>query len=249
MMDVRRLNGHPELLGAETRAHKTQPGQNKQKLLAAVAAHPVVGAHCALKDCADLLEHVVAGQVAVGVVDVLEVIQIRQNNAQRHAVAARAVHLLVQPFNHDAVIPQAGQIVVFRILPHLLFGPQQFGLLALQVLGPALNRHLKLSLLFNQVMDAPLPHQHHNDAHQQYRGQPQRSALPPTRSDAKCNFADRGDLPAHSVQRFGLKAVRTGIESRVPYDLVPRFHPFRFEAQKAIADVDVARIPEADRVH
>jgi hypothetical protein len=52
-------------------------GQDDGELLAAVARHDVLAPDARLEHRGQLLEHVVAGQVAVGVVDLLEVSRCR----------------------------------------------------------------------------------------------------------------------------------------------------------------------------
>ncbi len=66
------------------------------ELLAAVAREHLVAPDALLDDARDLLEHVVAGEVAVHVVDLLEVVDVEHQEAQVARVAARAHELLVE---------------------------------------------------------------------------------------------------------------------------------------------------------
>ena len=138
---------------------------------------------------------------------------------------------------------------MFRILTHLFFRALQFGFLALQVFGAVVHRDLQPPLLFHQVMDAPLPHQHHNNADEQDQSQAQGPALPPAWSDAKRDLTHGRYGAAHAVHRLSLKAIRARIEARIANNLVSRLHPLRFQAQQAIADADLARIAKTDRFH
>ena len=57
-------------------------GKQDQELLSAIAAHGVVGPDVRLHSSRDFAKHGVAGQMSVGVIDGLEVIQVGDQNAE-----------------------------------------------------------------------------------------------------------------------------------------------------------------------
>ena len=102
-----------------------------------------------------------------GVVDTLEVIQVDQDDAQRRSVALRSVHFTAQPFDDDAVVPQAGQAIVLGKVAHLLAGTDQLGLFALEICGAPLHCVFKMLLLAHQLPDPFAPDVHKADQQKQ----------------------------------------------------------------------------------
>ena len=84
-------------------------GQQHDELVAAVAGDDVVVAQLAAHRLGDRAQDVVPGQVAVLVVDRLEVVEVEQQAGQRGAGAARAGDLLAHAQVQRAVVEQPGQ--------------------------------------------------------------------------------------------------------------------------------------------
>ena len=98
-------------------------GADDQELLAAPAARDVGQAHHVLDDACQIHQHLVAGLVAVAVVDPLEVVQIQQQQGQRGVVPIPQAHVSPDLFHQIAAVGQPGQFVGARQLVHLI---QQF---------------------------------------------------------------------------------------------------------------------------
>ena len=95
--------------------------QHQHELLAAVAADLVVAAEVADEVVGDGAEHLVAGLVAEGVVDGLEVVEIDHADAAGLAGAADPVALLLQPRQHGEARRDPGQRVgEAKQIPQLL---------------------------------------------------------------------------------------------------------------------------------
>ena len=77
--DVRRVLGMPQL------------GEDDRELVAADAGHRVVLADAVAEALRHLQQQLVAGRVAEGVVDGLEVIEVDEHHRQRLPAAARAI--------------------------------------------------------------------------------------------------------------------------------------------------------------
>src|SRR5262249_40504416 len=100
-------------------------GQDDQELLATVAADEVVGARRRRHAGGRLHQGGVAGRVAVGVVDELEVVEVGQHDAYGAALAAAAAQLALEDLEDGAVVPGAGERVAGGLPPHRLAGGDQ----------------------------------------------------------------------------------------------------------------------------
>ena len=91
-------------------------------------------------------EHRVAREMAVGVVDQFEVIQIGQHHADRTILAAAANQFALENIQNRGAIPNARQKILGRLLAQFLSGGHQ---LALQVddAGPGAQPHFQLVLI------------------------------------------------------------------------------------------------------
>ena len=84
--------------------------QNDQKLLSPISDQPIqvvtnTGLNCLGKGN----QHVIATQMTVQVVDLLEVIQIAQNNGERMAVSTCTGHFLLQGLGQKLPVVTPGQ--------------------------------------------------------------------------------------------------------------------------------------------
>ena len=96
---------------AACHASISSPGQQPGELLAADPRHHLALARAGPQAARHLAHHGVAGRVAVGVVDALEVVEVEQHQRQRGAGAQRAGGLLVQALLEGAVVRQLGERV------------------------------------------------------------------------------------------------------------------------------------------
>ena len=103
------------------RAGAVDLGQHDRELLAAVAREAVLAPD--LRACTvwrEVLEHVVAGQVAVAVVDLLEVVDVEHHQRQRPPVAVRARDLALERLEEVALVEDLRQAVDGRQAVDLL---------------------------------------------------------------------------------------------------------------------------------
>ena len=101
----------PAALGDGRRDRLVGAGKQEHELVAAVAGDLVVRAQLALQRAGDLAQQLVAGRVALGVVDALEVVEVQDHGAERMPVTARAGDLLADAQLHRAVVEDARQRV------------------------------------------------------------------------------------------------------------------------------------------
>ena len=95
-------------------------GQQHHELLAAVAGHDVHRALLPPEDRAQLPQHPVARQVAVGVVDLLEVVDVHHQAGELGVVAVGPLHFLHQLFRQGPPVEGLGQRVGLGQRLHLL---------------------------------------------------------------------------------------------------------------------------------
>ena len=89
---------------ASSSAPRVGVRQDQPELLAADAAGVVVARSCVQSRLAEPVQHGVALQVAVAVVDALEVVEVEQQQRDRIAVAVAAVELRAQVLVEVAVV-------------------------------------------------------------------------------------------------------------------------------------------------
>ena len=83
--------------------------QDDHELVAAVAAHRIRGARALRQQLGHQLEHAITHQVAVGVVDFLEVVGVDEQHAQRMLIALGVGDRARQRLVEVAAVVQAGQ--------------------------------------------------------------------------------------------------------------------------------------------
>ncbi len=111
------LEGPPHAVRhAEGRAG-VRLGEEHRKLLAAVAAGEIGAAHRGAEDLAEASNGGVAGGMAEGVVDLLEVVEVEEGDGDRRVVAAVPGPLLREPRLEIAPRGQSGELVRDRDLP------------------------------------------------------------------------------------------------------------------------------------
>ncbi len=99
--------GHP--LGIQRRLDL---GQQHHELIAAETAHRVAGAHRAPDPLRHRLEQLVAGIMAVAIVDLLEMVQVHEHQRQRLMLAAGKPQGLLQPVLQQQPVRQPGQRIM-----------------------------------------------------------------------------------------------------------------------------------------
>ena len=100
------------------------------KLLAAVPRHAIHRAHLAREETRDVLQHFVAGLMAVRVVDQFEMVEIRQHERERMLEPLAAAPLLVERALEFTAVDDAGEFVVGRELAQLREGLPEFARVA-----------------------------------------------------------------------------------------------------------------------
>ncbi len=106
-----RLRGGAQALGELHRAVGAGGRQRDRELVAADAIGAVAGALGRADGLGERLQALVAGLVAAGVVDRLEVVEVDQHERERRVGAADALELAREVFVERAVVAQAGERV------------------------------------------------------------------------------------------------------------------------------------------
>ena len=110
-LERRLLDELAHLVGEGERVGAVDLGQHDGELLAAVARQDVLAPDLALDDRRQLLEHVVAGEVAEAVVDRLEAIDVEQDQRQLATIALGARHFAVELLEEIAAVEHLRQTV------------------------------------------------------------------------------------------------------------------------------------------
>ena len=129
-----RLDGGADAVGDDLGAGAADVGQEDEELFAAVAGQDVARAQAAAHDLDEAHEHGVAAEVAVLVVDALEVVEVEQQRRQGRFGAARARDLLVADVEERAAVVDGGELVGHR-------QPLDLVLLALALQQQEAERH------------------------------------------------------------------------------------------------------------
>ena len=98
--------------------------QDQRELLAAVAAGDVFPARVALEERAHRAQQRVAGGVAEGVVELLEVVDVDHDDAERHLPPPRPPQLAVQRLLHVAAVEEPGQGIADGLVAKALLEAQ-----------------------------------------------------------------------------------------------------------------------------
>ncbi len=107
----------PQVLGDALRGFESAVLQQHTELVAPQAGQRVGGADAGLDDAGQLLEQPVAGLVAAGIVDHLELVEVEVQQHVAHAFAAAGgEQRLVEARLELAAVDQAGQRVVARLV-------------------------------------------------------------------------------------------------------------------------------------
>jgi hypothetical protein len=109
--DVELFAGGAKPLGQAAGAVARRFRAQHDELLAADAGQQLLRAEQALEAVRQRPQHGVAADVAVGVVDPLEVIDVEQDQRQRTRVAAGALELAIELFLEAAPVEDVGQAV------------------------------------------------------------------------------------------------------------------------------------------
>src|ERR1035437_868224 len=120
--------GGAHALGLAGGAGLIAAGKDDQKLLAAVTADGVVRTGDGLHAAGEFAQDGIAGEVAVGVVDGFEVIEVGQDEADGTVFAGAAGELALEDIEDRGAVPDAGEKILGGLLAQLLAGGNQFAL-------------------------------------------------------------------------------------------------------------------------
>src|SRR6266542_5543156 len=114
----KRRGGHPgtDALGQDVGPRLRRLVQDERELLSPVARTHIGFARAAPEDLRELRQHGVTVEVPVGVVDLLEMVEVDHQECDRVLVAARPLHLLQEPLGEGAAVWKLGQLVGERVL-------------------------------------------------------------------------------------------------------------------------------------
>ena len=116
-------------------------GEQNQELLAAVAPNGIVLANAILHAAGRLPKNRIASQMSVSIVDVLEVIQIHDHNAQGTGFALRTGQLAAQFTQDGTAVPQARERIPGGLLAQIF---PRFQQLRLQIHQPGTGPQAEL---------------------------------------------------------------------------------------------------------
>jgi len=123
---------HP--LGEGDRRVLRRTGQDQHELFATVPSDPVDLPRVVAEDLGELPQHLIAGLMAVRVVDALEHVEIAHHARERFIQAKRVLERLVQPFLEAPAVVDPGERVGARDAHELIVDRGQLGPLALDLL-------------------------------------------------------------------------------------------------------------------
>ena len=105
------MNGPAQLLGQLPRALCGGVAQHHEELFAAVAPHDILRANTAADHVHHTAQYLIAGQMAMRVVDVLEEVNVHHHHGQRLPRADGPAHIAVQCGDDGAAVGYARQFV------------------------------------------------------------------------------------------------------------------------------------------
>jgi hypothetical protein len=115
------LRALPGLLPVTARKHN-------QKFLATIPAYEIVGTNHLTYTLRNLFEDGVSGQVAIGIVDGLEVVQIKHQDANGLVGTGSTVDFSAEQIEHGCPVPDSSQHIVSRLKTKFLSGTDKIGL-------------------------------------------------------------------------------------------------------------------------
>jgi hypothetical protein len=118
-------DGGADALGTVLGLSAVAVGEEDEELLAAVASGDVVGAGGTGDAAADFAQDRVAGEVAVSIVDRLEVIDIEKKDAEAAVAAQGALAFFVKEVDEGGAVPEAGKGIMGGLVAKLLLGEEE----------------------------------------------------------------------------------------------------------------------------
>src|SRR2546430_2687788 len=101
---------HDQALGIASR-------NNDQEFFPSIAADRIIASHRCSQSSGNFCEHGISNQVAVRVIDILEVIDVRHDYTQRLATPLTSLYLALQKIQYCAPVPHSGQMIVQSLKP------------------------------------------------------------------------------------------------------------------------------------
>jgi hypothetical protein len=118
-------DGGADAFGAAFGLKVVAAGEKDEEFLPAIAAGDVVEAGGAEDAAADFAKDGVPGEMAVGIIDRLKVVDIEKQDAEGGTGAEGALDFLVEEVEESGAIPEAGEGVVGRLVAELLLGDEE----------------------------------------------------------------------------------------------------------------------------
>ena len=109
----------PDPLGDPLGAREPAVLQQQAELVAAQAPQRIAGAHPLVHHLAELPQQLVACQVAAGVVDLLEAVQIQEAHGMLGAAVGGARHRADEPLLEFGAVDESGERIVGRLVGEL----------------------------------------------------------------------------------------------------------------------------------
>src|SRR6266849_430212 len=93
------------LFGTGQRGIRTAIIEHDQEFLATVASHKIVRAHGMEQAAGDFTQNLVSDQMAVPIVDILEMVEIAENEGSTNVFALRTSKLAAQKIHDHSAVP------------------------------------------------------------------------------------------------------------------------------------------------
>jgi hypothetical protein len=131
--------------------------KDNEELFAAVAADEVVGTHIFEHSLSGIAQDGVAGEMAEGVVDLLEVVDVGEDNGEAGTVAAGAVHLALEDLEDSGAVPDTREGVVSGLLVQGFAGGNKLALFGFEFPRPLGHKMAQLMLFFDEPAGSQPP--------------------------------------------------------------------------------------------
>lgn len=136
------FEGCPKAFGVSGGGFGVAAGQNHDELLAAVAAHGVIGSDVGLHAAGGLFENGVAGQMTKTVVDGLELVQVADHHRHGRFLAFGAAEFAGEHLKNGSAVEKVRERVVRGLFAQGLAGGHKFGL-KVDHTAPGAKAHLE----------------------------------------------------------------------------------------------------------
>src|SRR5258708_6674534 len=110
-----RTNALANLLGAGERGTRTEIIEHDEEFLTAVASHKIVRTHGMEQAAGDFTQNLIPDQMAVPIIDILEMVEIAENECSANILALRTSKLATQKIHDHPAGPKRRKVSAGRL--------------------------------------------------------------------------------------------------------------------------------------